>query len=240
MSGSLLEGKVAVISGSTRGIGRAMAETFAAQGARVVVNGRRDEDAASASARIPGSVAIGGDMSDQDAIDALVQRAVDELGTIDILVNNAAISRRSAITRVTDEEWNEVIRVNLTGPMLLTRAVVPVMKQHGGGVIVNVISGAGTQGSIGFTSYAASKGGLVGLTMTWAKELERFNIRVNALSPSALTDMMRQLPPELLGPMEEQLADPVDVAQAALFLVSSLGKSVSGQIVSAGTGAGVR
>jgi 3-oxoacyl-[acyl-carrier protein] reductase len=101
-------------------------------------------------------------------------------------------------------------------------------------VILNVISGAGTNGSIGFSSYAASKGGLVGLTMTWAKELARFNIRVNAISPSALTDMMRQLPPELLGPIEASLADPGDVAQVALFLVADLGKSVNGQIVSAG------
>jgi 3-oxoacyl-[acyl-carrier protein] reductase len=238
MTGLLLEGKVAVITGSTRGIGRAMAETFAHHGARVVVNGRRTEDAEAAAAAIAGSICVGGDMADQTAIDALVQRATDELGGIDILVNNAAISRRSAVTRVTDEEWNEVIRVNLTGPMFLTRAVVPVMKQRGSGVILNVISGAGTEGTIGFSSYAASKGGLAGLTMTWAKELSRFNIRVNALSPSALTDMMRQLPPDLLGPMEEHLADPADVADTALFLVSSLGKSVHGQIVSAGSGAG--
>ncbi len=237
MTGPLLEGKVAVVTGSTRGIGRAMAETFAHHGARVVVNGRRTEDAEAAAAAIAGSIGVGGDMADQTAIDALVQRATDELGGIDILVNNAAISRRSAVTRVTDEEWNEVIRVNLTGPMFLTRAVVPVMKQRGSGVILNVISGAGTEGTIGFSSYAASKGGLAGLTMTWAKELSRFNIRVNALSPSALTDMMRQLPPDLLGPMEEHLADPADVAETALFLVSSMGKSVHGQIVSAGIGA---
>jgi 3-oxoacyl-[acyl-carrier protein] reductase len=239
VNGSLLKGKVAVISGSTRGIGRAMAEAFAGQGARVVVNGRRSEDAEAASAQIAGSIGVGGDMSEQAAIDGLVRRVVDEFGGIDILVNNAAISRRTALTRVTDEEWSEVIRVNLTGPMFLTRAVVPVMKQRGGGVIVNVISGAGTQGSVGFSSYAASKGGLVGLTMTWAKELIRFNIRVNALSPSALTDMMRQLPPELLAPMEEHLADPADVARVALFLASPLAKSVNGQIVAAGVGAGL-
>ena len=240
MTGPLLEGKVAVVTGSTRGIGRAMAETFADHGARVVVNGRRTEDAEAAAGAIAGSIGVGGDMSDQTAIDALVQRATNELGGIDILVNNAAISRRSALTRVTDEEWNEVIRVNLTGPMFLTRAVVPVMKQRGGGVILNVISAAGTEGTIGFSSYAASKGGLVGLTMTWAKELARFNIRVNALSPSALTDMMRELPPDLLEPMEERLADPADVAGTALFLVSSMGKSVHGQIVSASARAGSR
>jgi len=232
----LLQSKVAVVTGSTRGIGRAMAEEFARHGARVVINGRRAEDADAAAAEIPGALAVAGDMSDQAAIDALVAKVTSELGRIDILVNNAAISRRSAVTRVTDEEWNEVIRVNLTGPMFLTRAVVPAMKKQGGGVILNVISGAGTAGTIGFSSYGASKGGLVGLTMTWAKELARFGIRCNALSPSALTDMMRELPPELLGPMEESLAAPEDIAGVALFLVSDLSKSVNGQIVSAGGG----
>jgi 3-oxoacyl-[acyl-carrier protein] reductase len=231
---SLLQGKVAVVTGSTRGIGRAMAEAFAAEGARVVVNGRWVDDTAAAAAAIPGSLAVAGDMSDQSAIDNLVEQVRSQVGPIDILVNNAAISRRSAVTRVTDDEWYEVIRVNLTGPMFLTRAVVPVMKANGGGVILNVISGAGTDGSIGFSSYAASKGGLVGLTMTWAKELAGFGIRVNALSPSALTDMMRQLPPELLGPMEDRLATPEEVARVALFLVSDLGQAVRGQIISAG------
>jgi 3-oxoacyl-[acyl-carrier protein] reductase len=233
----LLADKVAVISGSTRGIGRSMATAFGREGARVVVNGRNESDAREVSASIPGSIGVGGDMSDRGAIDRLVERAVEEWGRVDILVNNAAISRRSALTRVTDEEWAEVIRVNLTGPMYLTRAIVPLMKQQGGGVILNVISGAGTHGTIGFSSYAASKGGLVGLTMTWAQELSRFGIRVNALSPSALTDMMKQLPPELLGPMEERLPSPDEVAEVATFLVSPRAKLVHGQIVSAGTGA---
>ena len=215
-----------------------MAEAFAREGARVIINGRRHIDATTVSDSIPGSIAVGGDMSDQEAIDGIVRRATEELGSIDILVNNAAISRRSAVTRVTDDEWNEVVRVNLTGPMFLTRAVVPVMKAQGSGAILNVISGAGTHGTIGFSSYAASKGGLVGLTMTWAKELIGFGIRVNALSPSALTDMMRQLPPELLDPLESHLAAPQDVASVALFLVSDLAKSVNGQVVSAGTGPG--
>jgi 3-oxoacyl-[acyl-carrier protein] reductase len=236
VSGPLLLDKVAVISGSTRGIGRAMAEKFAREGARVVVNGRRSDDAQSVAATIPGAIGIGGDMSEQTDIDGLVERVDAELGRIDILVNNAAISRRSAVTRVTREEWDEVMRVNLTGPMFLTRAVVPIMKRQGRGTIVNVISGAGTQGTVGFSSYGASKGGLVGLTMTWAKELPRFGIRVNALSPSALTDMMRQLPPELLGPMEARLSDPADVADVALWLVSDLAKLVNGQIISAGAG----
>lgn len=211
-----------------------MAAAFAAEGARVVVNGRKQADAEAIAETLPGAVAYGGDLADQEAIDGLVQRISDEWGRVDILVNNAAISRRSALTRVTDEEWHEVIRVNLSGPMFLTRAMVPFMKRQGGGVILNVISGAGTEGTVGFSSYAASKGGLVGLTMTWAKELPRFGIRVNALSPSALTDMMRQLPPELLGPMEDQLASPEEVAGTALLLVSPLAAAVNGQIVAAG------
>lgn len=236
MSVPLLNEKVAVISGSTRGIGRAMAERFAREGAKVVVNGRRDEDAQATAADIPGSLAIGGDMSDQGAIDHLVEGVSAAWGRVDILVNNAAISRRSALTRVTNEEWDEVILVNLTGPMYLTRAIVPFMKRQGSGVILNVISGAGTHGTIGFSSYAASKGGLVGLTMTWALELARFGIRVNALSPSALTDMMRELPLDLLAPIEKSLPSPNDVADVALFLVSDLSKLVNGQIIGAGAG----
>ncbi len=211
-----------------------MVAAFAAEGARVVVNGRNQADAEAVAATLPGALAFGGDLADQAAIDGLVERVTGEWGRVAILVNNAAISRRSALTRVTDDEWHEVIRVNLTGPMFLTRAVVPVMKRQSSGVILNVISGAGTEGTAGFSSYAASKGGLVGLTMTWAKELPRFGIRVNALSPSALTDMMRQLPPELLGPMEDQLASPEEVAGTALLLVSPLAAAVNGQIVAAG------
>jgi 3-oxoacyl-[acyl-carrier protein] reductase len=231
----VLDGRVAVITGSTRGIGRAMADAFAREGARVVVNGRRQEDAEAAAAQIPGSLAIGGDMSDQATIEHLVARTTDELGAIDVLVNNAAISRRSAVTRVTHDEWDEVLKVNLTGPMFLTRAVVPVMKKQGRGVIINVISGAATQGSIGFSSYAASKGGLIGLTMTWAVELAGFGIRVNALSPSALTDMMRQLPADAFAAMESRLPAPEKVVGVAVFLASDLSETVNGQIIGAGT-----
>jgi 3-oxoacyl-[acyl-carrier protein] reductase len=228
----LLQSKVAVVTGSTRGIGLATAKAFAAHGARVVVNGRSGSDAAAAG--IPGAIAIDGDMSDRAAVDRLVGEAVSQLGRIDVLVNNAGISRRSAVTRVTDEEWDEVIRVNLTGPMMLTRAVVPVMKAQGSGVIINVISGAATIGTAGFSSYAAAKGGLLGLTMTWAQELPRFGIRCNALSPSAMTDMMRQLPPEILGPMESRLPDPAEIVGVAVFLASDLSGSVNGQVLSAG------
>jgi 3-oxoacyl-[acyl-carrier protein] reductase len=233
---SLLDGRVAVITGSTRGIGRAMADAFATEGARVVVNGRCQKDADDVAAALPDALAIAGDMAVQRDIDNLVAQVRAAWGRIDILVNNAGISRRSAITRLTEEEWDEVLRVNLTGPMRVSRAVIPVMKAQGAGTILNVISGAGTHGNVGFSSYAASKGGLVGLTMTWAQELAGFGIRVNALSPSALTDMMRQLPPEVFASLEDRLPPPADIAGTALFLVSDLAKAVTGQIVAAGTG----
>jgi 3-oxoacyl-[acyl-carrier protein] reductase len=232
----LLDGKVALVTGSTRGIGRAMAVRFGAEGARVVVNGRREDDAAAAAATIPGAWGIGADMADLGAVAAAVERITGEWGGIDILVNNAAISGRSAITRVLDEDWERMLQVNLTGPMYVTRAVVPAMKQRGSGVILNVISGSGTAGTVGFSSYAASKGGLVGLTMTLAKELAGFGIRVNALAPSALTDMLRQLPPQVLEPMIPDLPTVEAVADSALFLVSDLSRAVTGQIISATAG----
>lgn len=229
----LLDGRIALITGSTRGIGEALARRYGAEGARVVVNGRRSEDAVRVAATIPGAVGIGGDMSRLDDVDELVERVGAEVGPIEILVNNAAISRRSAVTRVTNDEWDEVLRVNLTGPFYVSRAVIPVMKQLGRGIIINVTSGAGTDGTVGFTSYSASKAGLVGLTLTWAKELAPFGIRVNALSPAALTDMMRQLPDEILEPMLESLADPTQVADVGVFLASDLSALVTGQVVDA-------
>ena len=149
-----------------------------------------------------------------------MRRAQDEVGTVDVLVNNAGFSTRTVITRLTDDEWDRSLAVNLTGPMYLIRELVPGMKQAGWGRIVNVTSGAGMHGMPGFSAYAAAKGGIVGLTFTLAMELARFGIKVNALSPAALTDMLRQLPPELLDPMVEAgLPTVEDCADVALTLV---------------------
>ncbi len=208
------------VTGSTRGIGRAMAERFAAEGARVIVHGRREADAAAVAAEVPNALGIAAEVSDLDSVRELCRRAQEEVGTVDVLVNNAAISVRSAITRLTDDEWDRSLAVNLTGPMYLIRELVPGMKQAGWGRIVNVTSGAGVHGVPGFSAYAASKGGIVGLTFTLALELARFGITVNALSPAALTDMLRQLPPELLDPMVDAgLPTVEDCAATALTLV---------------------
>ncbi|MGX7679135.1 SDR family NAD(P)-dependent oxidoreductase [Jatrophihabitans sp. DSM 45814] len=227
-----MDATVALVTGSTRGIGRAVAELFASEGARVAVHGTRESDAAAVAATIPRAVGFGADMGDREAVASMVQRVTEALGPIDVLINNAGISARSAITRVTDEEWDRVIAVNLTGPLAAIRAVVPGMKRGSGGSIVNMISAAATDGFAGFSSYGASKGGLLGLTNTLAVELAMFNIRVNAVSPSALTEMNRQLPPELLKTLVDRgMASVESVADAVMFLASDMSRDLTGQVL---------
>jgi 3-oxoacyl-[acyl-carrier protein] reductase len=222
-----LDGRVALVTGSTRGIGRGIAELFAAEGAKVVVNGRRQADADETAAAIPGSVGIGADQSDLGQVRELCRRSAEAFGTVDILVNNAAIAPRTAITRVTDEEWMETLLVDLTGPFWMMREIIPGMKSLGHGSILNITSGAGISGTPGFASYSAAKGGLNGISYTAALELARFGIRVNLLAAGALTDMLRQLPPELLDPMKESMPTIEANARTALHLVATDG--VTGQ-----------
>ena len=229
----VLDGRVALVTGSTRGIGRGIAELFVAEGAAVVVNGRR-QDAAEQAAReigeqVPGStvIGLGADQSSKVEIQALCHRAAEALGTVDVLVNNAAIAPRTAITRVTDEEWDETLLVDLTAPFWYIRELVPGMKQVGRGSILNVTSGAGISGTVGFSSYSAAKGGMNGLSYTLAQELERFGIRTNLLAAGADTDMMRQLPKEIFDPETANLPSVEANARTALRLVAD--DSLNGQ-----------
>jgi 3-oxoacyl-[acyl-carrier protein] reductase len=226
-----LAGHVALISGSTRGIGLGLATKFAAEGARVVINGRDESTVRAVADTIPGAYAVAADISDSAAVDAMVAAAAKDVGDISILVNNAGVSSRRAITRVTDEEWARVLAVNLTGAMYLSRAVVGGMKRRGGGAILNMTSSAGTYGMVGFSAYAAAKGGLESLTLCLSKELARFNIRANALSPSVLTDMLRELPDELLDQLKDSAAPVEAVAETALFLVSDAARYTTGELV---------
>ncbi len=237
-----LSGRVCIVTGSTRGIGRAIAEGFTRAGGKVVVSGRRQQDCELvageiAAAHVGGTtLAIAAQMADSQSVNALVQRTIETWGTVDVLVNNAGIARDHFISRITDEEWNEVLAVNLSGPMFATRAVVPIMKDRERGSIINVISWAGTHGNVGQATYSASKAGLHGLTLSCAKELAKFSIRVNALSPMFPTEMAGAMPEELQEkalkrvPMH-RVGTAFELAEAALYLASDRSSYTTGQVL---------
>lgn len=231
-----LDTKVAIVTGSTRGIGRGIAARFADEGAVVVVHGRSQDGAASVAEEIGrGALGLGADVSDSRAVDALVAHAVEAFGRVDVLVNNAGIALDNFVTRTTDERWAAVLGTNLSGPFYVTRAVVPHMK-HNGGSIVNVVSWSGLRGNVGQSAYAASKAGLHGLTLALAKELAKFGIRVNALSPAAPTEIGVDMPAELrakaLRRTPLRRTGTVDeVAEGALFLASERSSFTTGQVL---------
>jgi 3-oxoacyl-[acyl-carrier protein] reductase len=233
--GGELSGKVAVVTGSTRGIGRGIAERFVEAGATVAVNGR--DEAATANA----AVAIGGlplafDVADSDAVEAAVARFASDHGRLDIVVNNAGIALDNFITGVTNERWDRTLAVNLSGTFYMTRAAARVMKeQDSGGAILNVTSWAGIAGNVGQAAYSASKGGVWALTQTAAKELGKFKIRVNALGPTIETDMTDQMAEKLVEATRRR--QPIkgggtvrQAADAAVFLCSDAAAFTTGQL----------
>ncbi|MCE2392368.1 MAG: 3-oxoacyl-ACP reductase FabG [Proteobacteria bacterium] len=237
-----LAGRVALVTGSTRGIGRAIAERFAGEGARVVVNGRNRADVELAADQLPGeALGVAADVSDSAQAGALVERAAGRWGRLDVVVNNAGISRDRFVTRISDEDWQAVIGTNLSGAFYVLRACVPVMKDQGSGSIINVVSWAGIRGNVGQAGYAASKAGLYGLTLSLAKELAKFEIRVNALSPAAPTGMNAQMTESMAAKAlaRKPLGRPgrlEEIAEAALFLASERSSYTTGQILHADGG----
>jgi 3-oxoacyl-[acyl-carrier protein] reductase len=228
-----LEGKVAIITGSTRGLGRAIAERFAAEGASVVVHGRSDDTCAETAASLLGAVACAGDIAKAGVADRLVATAVERFGRIDIVVNNAGVAIDNFITGVSDERWDASLAVNLTGPFDLLRAATREMKQRGGGAILNVISWAGERGNVGQIAYSAAKAGLHAVTLSAAKELGKFGIRVNSLSPAVPTDMTAVMSEELQRAAARRrplkiTGTATDVAEGALFLCSDRARFVTG------------
>ena len=194
----LLEGKVAIVTGASRGIGFAVAKAYACEGARVAVCGSREETAQKAVQELqklcPGAqlLPVGVDVSDGEAIRAMVARVMERWGKIDILVNNAGVTGAKPIFDMTDEDFESMIDINLTGPFKCTREVAKVMKQTGG-CIINTSSLVGTYASRMQTAYVASKFGINGLTKACARELGPYGIRVNAVAPGVVqTDMVAQ------------------------------------------------
>lgn len=240
-----LKNKVAIITGSTRGIGFAVADAFIKEGAKVAICGSRLENAENAIAKLKETypkaklLPIGVSVTDTDSVDQMVETVMKEWGRIDILVNNAGITNAKPTTEMTDEEFDSVIAIDLAGPFKCTRAVAKVMKGQKYGAIVNTSSMVGLYGSPCQASYASAKAGVIGLTKSCAKELGRFGIRVNAVAPGVvLTDMVAASVDERMMAGLQQLtplgraANPEELAPAYVYLASDDASFTTGAILS--------
>jgi 3-oxoacyl-[acyl-carrier protein] reductase len=233
------------VTGASRGIGAAIARELAAAGAKVAVNYRASGDEAESIASEIGGVAIGGDVGEPDQAAALVEQAEDALGDLDILVNNAGITRDTLIARMSDEDWSNVVRTNLSGAFYACRAVSRKMLRRRTGAIVNLTSFVGLHGNPGQVNYAATKAGLIGLTKALAKELGNRGVRVNAVAPGYITtDITSGLSEEIremllrMTPLG-RLGEPEDVARAVRFLCSDEASYVTGEVLLVDGGLGM-
>lgn len=237
-----LSGKVALVTGASRGIGAAIAKALAARGASVVVNYAGSEDAArSVVAEIEAAggraVPLRCDISDPSGCSALVDSTVEAFGQLDILVNNAGITRDGLVVRMSDEDWSAVIDTNLSGVFYMTRAAGKVMMKARSGSIINVTSVVGLVGNAGQANYAAAKAGVVGLTKSVARELASRNVRVNAVAPGFIeTDMTAKLSEAVCDKVRSEIAmgrfgAADDVANAVAFLASDEASYVTGQVL---------
>lgn len=235
-----LDGKTAIVTGGSRGIGRAIALKLAEEGAKVVVNfsgsQAKAEDVVETIRSSGGeAIAVQADVSDSDSVQGMIGEALAQFGSIDILVNNAGITRDNLLMRMKEEEWDDVINTNLKGVFLCTKAVTRQMMKQRSGKIVNISSIVGVAGNAGQANYVAAKAGVIGLTKTAAKELSSRNIHVNAVAPGFITtEMTDELPEDIKSQMLSQiplgkLGSPEDVAKAVVFLSSSDSDYMTGQ-----------
>jgi 3-oxoacyl-(acyl-carrier-protein) reductase len=237
-----LANKVAIVTGGGRGIGEGIARKFACEGATVVVADRNAEDACTVARACGGeSCPEQVDVSDSGECDALVEKVVERFGRLDVLVNNAGINRDAMLHKMTDDEWDGVIEVDLSGVFYMTRAASRTMREKRAGRIVN-ISSISSMGNIGQANYAAAKAGVLGLTRTASKELARYGVTANAICPGFInTAMTRGMPESIL---EQHVAtiplgrigEPSDVANVVVFLASDEAAYVTGEVITVGGG----
>ena len=239
-----LREKVALITGGSRGIGRAVAVAFAREGAKVAVVGVNDQPALTqvaheiaALGEVP--LALRADVSQKAEVERLVQQVVERWGRVDILVNNAGIIHPSKLEEIGEAQWNATLAVHLTGTFLCTQAVLPVMKAHGGGKIINVAAPSALRGSFGVADYAAAKGGVIAFTRNAASELKGEHIQVNCISPVAETRMTEALfafrrqhlsePVATFG--QAKHAEPEAVTPAFVFFACADSDYITGQVL---------
>ena len=238
----LLDGKTALVTGASRGIGRAIALRLAAEGARVAINYAGNVKAAEevkAAIEAAGGTAIlcRADVADSAAVEAMIADVAKEFGAIDILVNNAGITRDTLLMRMKDEDFAKVLDTNLKGVFYCTKAVAKLMMKKRAGRIVNMASVVGLVGNAGQTNYAAAKAGVIGFSKSAAKELASRGITVNAVAPGFIgTDMTADLPESVKEKMLTdiplgRMGEPEDVASAVLFLASDQASYITGQVV---------
>jgi len=234
-----LENKIAVVTGGAKGLGMEMALRFASEGAKVIA-----VDMVELSYKNPNVEGYILNVTNPANCKEFFDYVIENYGKIDILVNNAGITRDSMTRKMTDEQWDLVIDVNLKGVFNLVRYIGPQMETIGGGSIINISSVVGEYGNIGQANYSATKAGLLGLTKTWAKEFARKGVpvRVNAIAPGyIMTDILKTVPEELLNKfaqltMLKRLGQPAEIANAALFLASDEASYVTGHTLSVNGG----
>ena len=231
-----LTGRVALVTGSTRGIGRAIAGTLTECGAKVAVVGRDAGKAEQVAAELPGARGFACDVADTASVAALVAAVEAQMGSVDVLVNNAGLTRDNLLLRIKDDDWDAVLVANLRGAFAAIRAASRGMMKRRWGRIINVASVVGITGNKGQANYAASKAGLIGLTKSVAKELASRNILANAVAPGFIeTDMTAAMTADAKTAMAaqiplERLGSPADIAGMVAFLASEHAAYVTGQV----------
>ncbi|MBD8038217.1 3-oxoacyl-ACP reductase FabG [Solibacillus sp. A46] len=233
-----LENKVAIITGGAGGIGYAAVKRFLEEGAKVAVVDYDKEQGEKLAADLGENVAFFAvDVSKLAEVKQMVEQVVAHFGTIDILVNNAGITRDATLVKMSEEDFDKVIQINLNGVYYCTQAVAPHMIAQGSGKIISTSSVSGVYGNFGQTNYAATKAAIIGMTKTWAKELGRKGINVNAVAPGfTATPMVEKMPEKVLQQMEgitslQRLGKPEDIANAYLFLASDEASYITGHVL---------
>jgi len=236
-----LTDKVCIITGAAGGIGKVTALKFAANGAKVIISdldNNKVQNTARELSEFGTVMGFGADVTKPDEIKTMVDEVLKTFGRIDVLINNAGITADAQLVKMTGEQFDRVIEVNLKGTFNFTKEVVPSMIKAGKGKIINTSSVVGLSGNFGQTNYAASKSGVIGMTKTWARELGRKNINVNAVAPGfILTEMTMKMPENVLNMMKDKtplnrFGTPEDVANACVFLASGESDFIHGAVIS--------